>query len=432
MGRAAMLAGSRTGRPAANQVLMATTIRITLVRGVCQQRHYPPSPRLLLQTLAEVGSGLEEVMELLAARPPRFHLPYGQIDRAWAQGRSAGGAPAAAPLALGSGAAIHVSWAVDLSAEQERQLNAALAELRWLGESEDTALWQVVPATAMPEPNCVPAADGTLQLPGKGHESTVRYRYSPSRQLPRAGAAATDLANRALYGVETTLALPSSAGIAWTDRLHRALLRRAPGSSLFSGLVGGRPLAEDQRAWYRWEASQEGIAFLEVFSPQAFNDEELEGLTGLRTLFGPRGMRVPLRLLQLDALAIPTARRVRTATPMLPYTTPRAGRPQRSPAAQAIQTLLWGLGEQGKISPEAFETDSTEDEARIEHPQLGRLSARTWGAAEENLVACRGDRRAASTRGYHAELNGDQPMPLLAVGWGRHFGAGRLVAVKPG
>mgnify|MGYP001809964618 CR=1 FL=1 len=409
---------------------MATTIRITLLRGTCRQRLYPPSPRLLLQTLAEVGARLEVVVDLLAAQLPHYHLPYGQIERAQAQGRSADSAPAAPPLTLGPGAALHVSWPVTLSAEQERGLNAALAELRWLGEPEDTALWQVVPATAMPEANCLPASDGTLQLPGWGQEHTVRYRYTPTRHLPRAGAAATDLANRALYGVETTVDLPSSAGIAWTDRLHRALLQRAPLSPLLAGLVGGRPVAEDQRAWYRWEAEQGRIAFLEVFSPQPFAGDELDALTGLRVLFGPGGMGVPLRLMQLDALAIPTARRVRTATPMLLYTTPRAGRPQRSPAAQAIQTLLWGLGEQGKISPEAFETDSPQDGARIEHPRLGRLSASTWEAEEANLVACRGDRRAASTRGYHAELKADQPIPLLAVGWGRHFGAGRLVGIE--
>jgi hypothetical protein len=56
---------------------------------------------------------------------------------------------------------------------------------------------------------------------------------------------------------------------------------------------------------------------------------------------------------------------------------------------------------------------------------------RCW-AAESNLVVRRGDRRAASTRGYHVELITEQPIPLLAVGWGRHFGAGRLVAVEEG
>lgn len=427
-----MLGGNPSGRPAPVGPPMATTIRITLLRGSCRQRHYPPSPRLLLQSLEKVSAGLEEVVELLAAQPPQCHLPYGQIDRAQAQGRSARSAPAAPPLTLGPGAALHVSWPVDLSAEQERGLSAALAELRWLGEPEDTALWQVVPSTAMPQPNCVPAEDGTLQLPDMGQERTVRYRYTPSRQLPRAGAAASELANRALYAVEATVALPPTAGIAWTDRLHRALLLRAPGSYLFAGLICGRPLPEDQRAWYRWEDRQDRIAFLEVLSPQPFAGDELAALTGLRVLFGPGGMRVPLQLLQLDAVAIGRARRARTVTPMLLYTTPRAGRPQRSPAAQAIQTLLWGLGEQGKISPEAFDTDSPEDRACIEHPQLGRLSARTWEAAETNLVASRGDRRAASTRGYHAELEAEQPLPLLAVGWGRHFGAGRLVAVKPG
>jgi len=411
---------------------MATTIRITLVLGTCQQRHYPPSPRLLLETLAEESCGLEEVMELLAAQPPLFHLPYGQIDRAQAQGRSARGERAAPLLLLGAGASIHVSWPVDLSAEQERQLNAALAGVRWLGEREDTALWQVVPSTAMPEPNCVPADDGTLQLPAWGQQSTVRYHYTPTRQLPRSGAAGTDQANRALYSVDPSVKLPPTAGIAWTDRLHRALLQRAPLSPLLAGLIAGRPLPEEQHPWYRWEASQGRIAFLEVFSPQPLDVMELNALTGLRDLFGPGGMRVPLQLLQLDAVKISHTQHARTATPMLLYTTPRASRPQRSPAAQAIQSLLWGLGEQGKVKSEFFATEAPKGWTCIEHPKLGRLCARASEAAETNLVVRRGDRRAASTRGYHVELITEQPIPLLAVGWGRHFGAGRLVAVEEG
>jgi len=411
---------------------MATTIRITLVHGACQQRHYPSSPRLLLQTLAEVGCGLEEVMELLAAQPPLFHLPYGQIDRTQTKGRSAGGEPAAPPLLLGAGASIYVSWPVDLSAEQERQLNAALADVHWLGEREDTAIWQVVPSTAMPEPNCVPAGDGTLQLSAWGKQSTVRYRYTPTRQLPRSDAAASDLANRALYSLDPTVDLPATAGIAWTDRLHRALLQRAPLSPLLAGVIAGRPLPEEERLWYRWEAREKKIAFLEVFSPQPLAVLELNALTGLRELFGPGGMRVPVQLLQLDAVRVPHAQHARTATPMLLYTTPRNNKPQRSPAAQAIQTLLWGLGEQGKVSPESFTTGDPEGWICIEHPRLGCICARAREAAETNLVASRGDRRAASTSGYHVELNAERPMPLLAVGWGRHFGAGKLVATEEG
>ena len=410
---------------------MATTIRITLLRGSCRQEHYPPSPQLLLQTLAQTSDGVGEVVDLLATQPPLYHLPYGQVGTSKGLRRSTAAASAAAPLELGAGAALHVSWPLGLTAEQERDLSAALAELCWLGSPEDTALWQVVPAGSMPEPNCVPAADGTLPLPVLGLEQPVLYRYTPIRRLPRAGGVATELARRALYAVEASVALPSTAGIAWTDRLHRALLQRAPGSALFAGVLAGRPLPEDQRAWYRWEASGERIAFLEVLSPQPFDGQELEALTGLRVLFGPGGMRVPLQLLQLDAPALAQARRARTTTPMLLYTTPRAGRPQRSAEAQAIQSWLWGLGEEGKLSPEAFVLDGPEAGAcRIDHPRLGRLSARTWNAAETNLVASRGDRRAASTRGFHAELEADQPLPLLGVGWGRHFGAGRLVALS--
>ena len=436
---------------------MATTIRITLLSGsygltapgpvplgqAAGLLDYPPSPWSLLQILLHAHPNLGPVVFRLAEQAPLFHLPYGQMLSRHDRRR----APLE-PLWFGVGAALHVRWPVELAAEDERLLNGALAELCCLGRPEDTALWQVVPS--MPEPNCIPAADGSLQLlcgmasatdaapqPGsQPRERWVRYRFNPSRQRPPLTGATATLANRAVYGVEASLALPAAAGIAWTDRLHRALLQRVPGSSLFAGLAAGRPLPEDQRPWYRWEADQGRIVVLEVLSPQPFTAAELDGLTGLRLLFGPGGMRVPLRLLQLDAQPPGEARCVRTATPLLLYTTPRPGKLQRSPAAQAIQTLLWGLGEQGKLDPLAFVPEgpeaAVEEVVSIQHPRLGRLRAQTWPASETQLITSRGDRRAASCRGYHAVIAADQPLPLLAVGWGRHFGAGRLVALDPG
>jgi hypothetical protein len=41
----------------------------------------------------------------------------------------------------------------------------------------------------------------------------------------------------------------------------------------------------------------------------------------------------------------------------------------------------------------------------------------------------RGERKAASGLGFHVELTAEQGMPEIGIGWGRHFGAGRLEAV---
>jgi hypothetical protein len=447
------------------EVPMATTIRITLLSGTygqpiavpaadgqeSLQLDYPPSPQPLLYTLLLTHIQLEPVLSRLQASLPEYHLPYGQVEgarhsrsplrRTIASHRdqrhpSSGRGPT--PLRLGEGAELHLRWPVDLSAEEERLLNAVLAEQRCFGRPDDKALWQLVPS--MPAPNCRPAVEGTVQLlcspaavatsgvplSAAGGSGWVRYSFEPHREAPQALAGPASLANRAVYGLDGGLALPAAAGIAWTDRLHRALLQRAPGSSLFAGLAAGRPLPEDQRAWYRWESIDGRLVQLEVLSPQPFTAPELDALTGLRWLFGHAGFRVPLRLRQLDALTPPAAACVHTATPMLLYTTPRPGKLQRSPAAQAIQTLLWGVGEEGKIEPERFVPDGPEGGVCLDHPRFGHLRARAWLSREANLVTSRSDRRAASSSGYHAVLAAEKPLPLLAVGWGRHFGAGRL------
>jgi hypothetical protein len=41
----------------------------------------------------------------------------------------------------------------------------------------------------------------------------------------------------------------------------------------------------------------------------------------------------------------------------------------------------------------------------------------------------RGERKAASGLGFHVELQAERGMPEIGIGWGRHFGAGRLEAV---
>jgi hypothetical protein len=138
-------------------------------------------------------------------------------------------------------------------------------------------------------------------------------------------------------------------------------------------------------------------------------------------------VEVPLRLMQLEATANPCFRQLRTATPMLLYTTPRPGKLQRSPAGQAIQSLLWGLGEQGKIDPSRFGLDG--EHVWIEHARAGRISARVLEVVANPGLTQRGERQAASGLGFHLELEAEQGLPALGIGWGRHFGAGRLEAL---
>lgn len=418
--------------PALRSQPMATTLRITLLAGtygatVSDHLDYPPCPHLLLRPLQQSNPDLVPIIQRLNNHRPVFHLPYGTYrgSHNYATHHSL------QPIELGVGAVIHISWPIDLTSDEERSLSAALADQHCIGRPEDTAIWQVVPI--MPEPNCIPSSDGSILLTCADGDSAltlqVRYRYNPSRSLPRPDVLPSVQANRALYAVPLTEALPSRTGIVWTDRLHRALLRLSPSSGLFAGLVGGRPLPEDQRAWYRWEARNGLISQLEVFSPLPFDAAELEALHGLRHLFGYGGITIPLQLLQLDAQPLIKARSCRTAIPMLLYTTPRASKPSRSVAAQAIQTLLWGDGERDKIPPEAFRQNGNDDTIVLDHCRYGRITASVLPAAGESLLSRRGDRQAASSLAHHVSLNADESLPLLGVGWGRHFGAGRLEAM---
>jgi CRISPR-associated protein Csb2 len=471
---------------------MATILRITLLSGRYGATpwgrseyeglvEYPPSPWRLLRALLHGGfalsgepelipDGLTELVALLAEHPPTYQLPYGEFGQIRGF-RPAYGCEPVSPLntkgytnstgkrrsfidsylQLGAGAAIHVAWPVDLTAEQERLLNACLSCLVYLGRAEYPAIWQVVPT--MPEANCVPDPNGTLNVlccTGDGvieglltnpqqarkeglvspqGQQWLSYRYTPLRPKALAGGTLPRQSNRALFAFLAPYPLPAGAGITWTDRLHRALLQRAPSSSLFSGLAGGQPLPEDQRAWYRWDADEGHLTLLEVLSHQPFMEIEVEALRSLQRLYGRGGVQVPLRLMRLDAVPIPTDRKVRTATPMLLYTTPRSDKLQRTPAAQAIQTLLWGLGEHGKLDPSAYQWQQERGQLGVEHPIHGRISAQVLQVVDEQHLIGRGDRKAASSLGYHIQMEAEHPMPLLGIGWGRHFGAGRLEAV---
>ena len=112
---------------------------------------------------------------------------------------------------------------------------------------------------------------------------------------------------------------------------------------------------------------------------------------------------------------------------MLLYTTPRGGKVQRSPAGQAIQSLLWGLGEQGKIDPVLYKIEG--ESLCVNHPNHGRIAARVLDVVDGPGINGRGERKAASGLGFHVELLAERGIPALGIGWGRHFGAGRLEAV---
>lgn len=471
---------------------MATTLRITLLSGRYGatpwdrsefegQVEYPPSPWRLLRAVLHgafllsaepqrLPAGAAELVQALATNQPNYHLPfgeYGQIrgfrpvygcepvpplstyDSGYSHSKGKRRSFIDSFLQLGAGAAIHVGWPVDLTPEQRNLLGDCLAGLSYLGRAEYAALWQLVPA--MPQANCWPDAAGTLKVLGCGGEDVLdglllnpqearqegrpalpgqewlSYRYCPDRPTPRSGGAEAPGVNRALFAFLASYPIPATGGLAWTDRLHRALLRKAPASPLFSGMAAGQPLGEDQRAWYRWHEHEGSISALEVISPQPFTAAALQAIQTLQRLYGSGGTEVPLRLMRLDAMPPRQAHRLVTATPMLLYTTPRAGKLQRHPAGQAIQSLLWGLGEQGKLDPALFQQ---QDEAVVvQHPEHGVIQAQVVEVIEQPRTTGRGERKAASSLAFRVELRGEQPLPALGVGWGRHFGAGRLEAV---
>lgn len=470
---------------------MSTTIRITLLSGRYGatpwgrsehegQVEYPPSPWRLLRAVlhgaytltgsGQLPDGVAELIQRLAEHPPSYHLPFGEFGQirgyrpvygnepvppldtyggGYSQAKGKRRSFIDSFLELGAGTAVHVCWPVDLAAEQERLLGACLAGLSYLGRAEYPAIWQVVPS--MPAANCSPDPAGTLSVLGcvsqqvlegllmnpqqgrkEGRQSLpgqhwFPYRYNPQRPAMRSDGSNAPAVNRAIYAFLADYPMPACAGMAWTDRLHRALLRTAPASPLFAGVTGGQPLAEDQRAWYCWHQSDGAISALEVLSPQPFSQEEIEALQQLRRLYGRGGAEVPLRLMRLDHASFGEHQRLCTATPMLLYTTPRPGKLQRSPAAQAIQSLLWGLGEQGKVPPAAFEIEG--EAIGLHHPSHGRITARVLDVVDGPGITGRGDRKAASALGFHVELQAERGLPAIGIGWGRHFGAGRLEAV---
>lgn len=471
---------------------MATILRITLLSGRYGatpwdrsefegQVEYPPSPWRLLRAVLHgafllteerdlLPEGVAEMVAALAPSQPSYHLPFGEYGQIRGF-RPVYGCEAVPPLAtylngyshskgkrrsfidsflqLGAGSAIHVCWPVNLTLEQRNQLSDCLAVLSYLGRAEYPALWQLVPK--MPEANCKPDADGTLKVLGCRAEGVmagllmnpqearqegrpalpgqqwVTYSYRPDRPGARLGGTVAHAMHRALFAFLAPYPIPVSAGLAWTDRLHRALLSKAPTSSLFSGMAGGQPLGEDQRAWYRWHEEQDSISALEVISAQPFAEQELLALQGLHRLYGKGGVDVPLRLMRMDSTPPSHARRLVTTTPMLLYTTPRPGKWQRHPAGQAIQSLLWGLGEQGKLDSALFRQQG--DQVVVEHQQRGEISAQLLEVIDQPRITGRGERKAASSLGFRISISSEQPLLVLGIGWGRHFGAGRLDAV---
>ena len=466
---------------------MATPLRITLVTGRYGatawnrsehegQVELPPSPWRLLRAILHGGfvlsgepgqlpDALTPIVSLLAEHPPSYHLPFGEYGQIRGF-RPTYGAETIPPLngtgmvhstgkrrqfvdaflQFPAGSAIHVSWPVDLNPEQERVLGQCLACLTYLGRAEYPAIWQVVPHA--PPPNCKPDPVGTLSVlatapcldlipslltnPQEARQQGIsslsgqhwlRYTYQPERPSALQPPPRT-LANRALYAFLPDYSIPTDDGIRWTDRLHRALLQKAPASPRFAGCIGGQPLPEGHTAWYQWHALEGEISALDVFSVEPFQQAELEALQSVRRLYGRGGSSAAIRLMALQHTPPVAATRWRTCTPMWLYTTPREGKLQRHPAAQAIQSLLWGLGESGKVDPGAFREEH--QAVLLEHSSHGLLSAVVTEQCPVQSPPTRGDRKPASGIAFHLLLESQRPLPARAIGWGRHFGAGQL------
>lgn len=79
---------------------------------------------------------------------------------------------------------------------------------------------------------------------------------------------------------------------------------------------------------------------------------------------------------------------------------------------------------------EAFRQEGSDAPVQLDHPRYGRSSAQVCEAPDQLLLVRRGERVPACSRLYHVWMEANQPLLMLGVGWGRHFGAGRLVAVE--
>jgi CRISPR-associated protein Csb2 len=466
---------------------MTTTLRLTLITGRYGatawhrsehegQVEVPPSPWRLLRAILHGGfvlSGQREqlpdelpvIVSRLAEHPPSYHLPFGEYGQIRGF-RPTYGAETIPPL-IGAGmvhstgkrrqfvdaflqfppgSAIHVSWPVVLNPEQERLLGQCLACLTYLGRAEYPAIWQVVPHS--PPTNCLPDPAGSLSVLGasacpelipslltnpqearqQGRQSLpgqhwLAYSYKPERPAALRPPLPT-LANRALYAFLPDHPIRTEDGIRWTDRLHRALLQKAPASPRFAGCLAGQPLPEQYTAWYQWQALDGLISTLEVFSFEPFQQAELEALKSVRRLYGRGGSSAEIRLMALQHTPPVAATRWQTRTPMWLYTSPRDGKLQRTPAAQAIQTLLWGLGEAGKVEPGAFRDD--QQGVVLEHSSHGLLRAVVTEMLPVQTPPSRGERKPASGLSFHLQLESERPLPARGIGWGRHFGAGEL------
>ena len=62
----------------------------------------------------------------------------------------------------------------------------------------------------------------------------------------------------------------------------------------------------------------------------------------------------------------------------------------------------------------------------LEHSSYGLLRALITEQLPVRTPPTRGDRKPASGIGFHLQLESETPIPALAIGWGRHFGAGQL------
>ncbi len=139
---------------------MATTVRITLLSGRYGatpwdrsehegQVEYPPSPWRLLRAVlngafsltcrpGQLPQGCEALIKLLAQQPPTYHLPYGEFGQirgfrpvyrnepilpldsytgGYSHPEKKRRSFIDSFLELGQGAALHVSWPVQLEAE---------------------------------------------------------------------------------------------------------------------------------------------------------------------------------------------------------------------------------------------------------------------------------------------------------------------------
>lgn len=353
---------------------------------------------------------------------------------------------------------IYIQYNVDLTASEKEMLSSALRCIKYLGRSEYAARWKMIDElpvdktiNCFPDPNgCIDSMmiDTTLadainiafqptkqsRLQGQSRNDAIQnISYTLVRNQSKAQTApAMELESapvKVVYQLRSETFIDDQDGLTWTDLFHKALVKhiRTP---RFTGFGPDGELPEQEKVWLSWESNALGkIEALTIHAPSGLSSEEVEGLHKVTTLYRV-GESASLSLLAVFQEQMPLSTTYRSATPVLLYTMPRKGNISRTCEAQVINTLHWTLngntwGEEQKITDFKRQQDGS---IRAEVPNVGWVKVKLDHILKHGVVTQRGNRSAGADWGFSIQVETETPVSLVSCGWGRRFGAGRLVA----